>query len=70
MSVIGVAVSSAFSCFSLGGFPLMAGMSVLCIDFAFLLMISTRPERTVGFILDRASEGARRCKETAFVMLF
>ena len=59
-----------FLSLSRGDFPLMAGISVLCIDFAFLVMISTRHERKVGFILDRASEGARRCKGTAFVMVF
>ena len=30
---MGVAVSSAFSCFSRGYFPLTAGISVPCIDF-------------------------------------
>lgn len=44
VSIIGVAVSSAFSCFPYGYFWLLAGISVRCIDFAFLLMISTRHE--------------------------
>ena len=61
---MGVAVSSASSCFPNGYFPLTAGISVLCIDFIFLLMISIRirHERKIGFKLDRASEGVRRCR--------
>ena len=62
MSAIGVAISSAFACFSRGYSPLTAGISVVGIDFIFFLMISTRirHERQKSVELAKALGVARR----------